>query len=572
MGGTCSTIRVQSGDSCASLAARCGINATDFNQYNPQANLCSTLAVGQYICCSAGSLPDLAPPENANGTCASYLVNPGDTCSQIAVSYPPLTVTEIEEYNNATWGWLGCSDLQAYQSICLSPGTPPFPAPVTGTVCGPQVPGTKQPTNGSSWASLNPCPLNACCDIWGQCGTFPEFCTVTQSSTGAPGTAAPGSNGCISNCGVDIVYSSAPAEFATIGYFEGFNTERPCLTMQASQINQSSFTHVHYAFGSIAPDFSVNDGGYTDQFTEFQNLTSVKRIITFGGWTFSTDPSTYMIFREGVTAANRTILAQNVVNFLKANNLNGVDFDWEYPGEPGDIPGIPAGSPEDGANYLAFLTELRSIMPAGMTISIAAPASYWYLKQFPIQQISSVVDYIIYMTYDLEGSWGTANSNAQDGCPAGNCLRSDINITETTYSLSMLTKAGVPSKQIMIGVTSYGRSYTMSTPGCTTSMCTFSGPGQAGECTQTAGYMTDAEINEIFATNPTAQRLKDDASDTDILVYNQTQWVGYMNATSRAQRAGLFKFLSFGGTSEWAIDLEAFLPPVSSSSSTKNKL
>ena len=572
MGTTCSTIRVQSGDSCASLAARCGINSTDFYDYNPQANLCSTLTPGQYICCSSGSLPDLAPKTNANGTCATYLVQPGDTCNQLAVDYPPLTVNEIEQYNNATWGWLGCSDLQAHQYMCLSSGTPPFPAPVAGTACGPQVPNTVEPANGTNWASLNPCPLNACCDIWGQCGTFPEFCTVTNSTTGAPGTAAPGSNGCISNCGVALENDSTPpAEFASIGYFEGFNSQRPCLNMAAKSIDTSRYTHIHYAFGNITADFGVNDGGYTDQFTEFTQLNGVKRILSFGGWDFSTNPATYMIFREGVSVANRNLLAQNIVQFITTNGLDGVDFDWEYPGEP-DIVGIPADSPDDGANYLAFLTGLRTILPANKTISIAAPASYWYLKGFPIQEIAGVVDYIIYMTYDLQGIWSLGNSNAQDGCPAGNCLRSDINITETTYALSMLTKAGVSSNKIMVGVTSYGRSFTMSTPGCTTSNCTYTGPGLEGECTQTAGYMAQAEINQIILDNPTAQTLKDSSTDTDILVYNNTQWVGYMSNDSRTDRTALYKYLNFGGTSEWAIDLEAFVPSVVNASSTTSTI
>lgn len=38
-----------------------------------------------------------------------------------------------------------------------------------------------------------------------------------------------------------------------------------------------------------------------------------------------------------------------------------------------------------------------------MTLSMAAPASYWYLKAFPIHNMSSYVDYIVYMTYDLHG-------------------------------------------------------------------------------------------------------------------------------------------------------------------------
>lgn len=101
----------------------------------------------------------------------------------------------------------------------------------------------------------------------------------------------------------------------------------------------------------------------------------------------------------------RLTLLQFVVN----NNLDGVDFDWEYPGAP-DIPGIPAGSPDDGPNYLAFLQELRSILPSGKTISIAAPASFWYLKAFPIAEISQVVDYIVFMTYDLHGQWDYNNA------------------------------------------------------------------------------------------------------------------------------------------------------------------
>lgn len=559
MGGTCSTTRVQAGDTCTTLATRCDINTTAFYDYNPQSNLCSTLAVGQYICCSPGSLPNLAPPPNANGTCATYLVQEGDSCDGIALSYTPLTVEEIEQYNAATWGWLGCSDteFQAGQNICLSNGTAPFPAAVDGNICGPQVPGTTEPAGETSadWAALNPCPLNACCDKWGQCGTFPEFCTATNSSTRAPGTS-----GCISNCGVGLADDSIPpAEFASIGYFEGFNSQRPCLTMDVRLIDQSRYTHVHYAFGNITEDFDVNDGGYTDQFTGFLGLAEVKRIMTFGGWGFSTDPSTYTLFREGVTATNRATLAQNVVNFLQANSLDGVDFDWEYPGEP-DIPGIPAGNADDGANYLAFLTELRSIIPAGMTISIAAPASYWYLKAFPIQGIASIVDYIVFMTYDLQGIWSQNNAYAEDGCPGGNCLRSDINITETTYALSMLTKAGVPSNQIIVGVTSYGRSFTMEEAGCTGPMCTYVGAGLAGECTQTAGYLAQAEINLINATNPTAQTFRDDASDTDILIYNGTQWVGYMSTDSRTDRTGLYQYLNFGGTAEWAIDLESFIP------------
>lgn len=98
-----------------------------------------------------------------------------------------------------------------------------MPAVISNAVCGPQVNGTATAPHGADLSTLNECPLNASCDIWGQCGVTSEFCTVSNSTTGAPGTAANNTNGCISNCGTQIVESDAPAENYVIGYFEGFD-------------------------------------------------------------------------------------------------------------------------------------------------------------------------------------------------------------------------------------------------------------------------------------------------------------------------------------------------------------
>jgi chitinase len=75
------------------------------------------------------------------------------------------SLDNIETYNNQTWGWLGCGDLEAEMNICLSRGTPSFPAPVANAVCGPQVTGTNATSDVDDWASLNPCPLNAYYDV-----------------------------------------------------------------------------------------------------------------------------------------------------------------------------------------------------------------------------------------------------------------------------------------------------------------------------------------------------------------------------------------------------------------------
>ncbi|KAJ5646716.1 hypothetical protein N7490_003088 [Penicillium lividum] len=565
---TCSYIQVVSGDSCSSLVSECDITSTEFYEYNTASDLCSTLAVGQYVCCSSGSLPDFAPSAFSNGTCYTYDVASGDSCSSLADTYS-ITVAEINSYNNDTWGWYGCDDLQAGQSICLSTGNPPYPLPIANAVCGPQVNSTVfNSSSPSVWATYNPCPLNACCDVWGQCGTTPVYCNNTLASTGAPGTAADGSDGCISNCGTAITnQASSSSSYSAIGYYEASSVNRSCLQMDPSSIDLSQWTHIYFAFGNIASDFSINVDGMEDTFEQFVALSGVKRVISFGGWDFSTDSDTYMIFREGTDATNRDTLAQNIAYFVIDSDLDGVDFDWEYPGEP-DISGIPAGSSDEGDNYLAFLKLVRNYLPRDSILSITAPSSYWYLKQFPISDMAEVVDYINYMTYDLHGTWDLDNEWSDNGCSDGNCLFSHVNMTETMWALSMITKAGVATNQIMVGVSSYGRSFHMTTAGCTASDCTWDTGGEAGECTDTVGYISNAELNTILASDSTASLTS--TNDTDYIVYNSTQWVGYMTNSTKVKRQAYYETFNFAGTAEWAVDLESFVSSDSGSSSNSS--
>lgn len=185
-----------------------------------------------------------------------------------------------------------------------------------------------------------------CCNIHGQCGLTSDFCVEAPADTGAPGAAKPGSNGCISNCGSRIVNNAeAPAQFISIGYFEAWNMDRRCQHMDISSMNNlrvtpptgSGYTHVHFAFPNITWNLEVDVSNFTKQFDGLKKLntfiTNKKRIISFGGWAFSNDAPTYQILRFAVsTEANRQKLARNVVNFVNEHGLDGVDFDWEYPG------------------------------------------------------------------------------------------------------------------------------------------------------------------------------------------------------------------------------------------------
>lgn len=404
----CRDIQVVGGDTCPSLATRCGITLANFNKYNSaDTTFCNNLKVKQYVCCSTGTLQDHRPQPDANGNCYTYTTKAQDGCWAIGDVFG-ITEADIEKYNKKTWGWAGCgSGMGVGQVICLSSGNPPFRSSLDGATCGPQVPGTVKPAAGTDWSSMNPCPLNACCDVWGFCGVTDEFCTPTPADSGAPGTAKPNTNGCISNCGTKITNNDvAPSEFRKVGYFEAWNSERSCLNMDITDMPTGRITHIHFAFATVTKDFDVSVEAVKDQFQKYKDLkTNAKKIVSFGGWDFSTGENTFQLFRDATNAANRDTFVTNAVAFLKENELDGLDFDWEYPGAP-DIPGVPPGSPAEANNYLEFLNKLKAKMPAGKSISVALPASFWYLQTYPVVWMQYFVDYFVYMTYDLHGQWG----------------------------------------------------------------------------------------------------------------------------------------------------------------------
>jgi len=197
------------------------------------------------------------------------------------------------------------------------------------------------------------------------------------------------------------------------------------------------------------------------------------------------------------------------------------------------------------------------------------------------------------MTYDLHGQWDYSSKWANPGCPPedcpgcpqggcpgcalGNCLRSHINMTETRDALAMVTKAGVKANQIMVGVASYGRSFKMKDPRCSGPTCKFTGSfnishAEPGVCTDTSGYISEAEIRRIIRQDEAegtgaVKTFFDSSSQSDLMTWGDGNWVAWMDGPTKANRIEWVQGLSFGGTTDWAVDLQYFHEPVAGDTS-----
>ena len=98
--GTCKYLRVNDGDNCWSFAKeRCQIEPEQLYKFNGGSDrFCGTLAKGKALCCTKGSLPDLKPKKNADGSCAWATVPDGEGCGAVAAPND-LSIEELHKFN-----------------------------------------------------------------------------------------------------------------------------------------------------------------------------------------------------------------------------------------------------------------------------------------------------------------------------------------------------------------------------------------------------------------------------------------------------------------------------------------
>lgn len=102
---------------------------------------------------------------------------------------------------------------------------------------------------------------------------------------------------------------------------------------------------------------------------------------------------------------------QKVVDFVRSNNLDGVDLDlecwWGKPGES-DQGGRPKGAGPHPAGYglTLFAQSLKQAMPTRL-VSAAVFGTSWYGNNYD-PKMADHVDWLAIMTYDLTGSWNAS--------------------------------------------------------------------------------------------------------------------------------------------------------------------
>jgi len=242
-------------------------------------------------------------------------------------------------------------------------------------------------------------------------------------------------------------------------------------------IKPGSVSHLLYAFARIcgpgqreldaklcegrAP-FTLAAGDKETEFdAAFQRLKarepSVKVVASVGGWAGS-DP----FFHLAPSAENRAAFVASCVGFLRTHpGFDGIDIDWEHPGDNGSANGVKLGGPVDGQAYADLMTDLRAAFDTltketgrRYLVTTAVNPGNAVVKRINFRQAARALDLVFMMSYDYYGPWSTGSGNHT--APLESAPMADDGLNAAVRNFVM---AGVPASKLVAGVAMYGRGF-----------------------------------------------------------------------------------------------------------------
>jgi chitinase len=317
-------------------------------------------------------------------------------------------------------------------------------------------------------------------------------------------------------------------------------------------------THLIFAFGWIKDgrlsSFEANDVSGNGKLGLYQRVVGLKAknpklkvMLAIGGWSFGTSK-----FKEvAETRFTRQTFIFSAIPFLRKHNFDGLDVDWEYP------------KSSDKENFVAYLKELRLAFEAEaqenggsrLLLSAAVPVGPDNVRGgYDVPNVSKYLDFINLMAYDFHGKWEKQTGhNAPLYAPSSDSeWRKQLSVS---FAAKMWTRLGTPKDKLVIGMPTYGRSFTLADASQYVVNSLATDGGTAGEYTREAGFLAYYEVCDMLIDG--ASYVWDEEMKVPYLVKGD-QWVGFDDERSIRGKMDWIKTSGYAGAMVWTVDMDDF--------------
>jgi chitinase len=210
----------------------------------------------------------------------------------------------------------------------------------------------------------------------------------------------------------------------------------------------------------------------------------------------------------------------------------------------------------DYQNVPLLLQALREAFAAAnrtdYIIAMATPPNVQDLQAgYNLPAMAQYLDFFSVLSYEINGLWNN---------PAVVEANTDLPYIEN--AVEYILKAGVPSNQIVLGLASFGISYILADPTCTTAGCPFSGEGPSG-CGGSYGNIPRFNIDQYIDSGEyNSLRFNNESSSMELVV-NETNWITFDDTDTWNIRTTYALDMCLRGYFWWTVDMLTTPAPLS---------
>ncbi|UXI16054.1 hypothetical protein NH340_JMT01997 [Sarcoptes scabiei] len=318
-------------------------------------------------------------------------------------------------------------------------------------------------------------------------------------------------------------------------------------------------THIIFSFGWMKANkltsFDSTDETINNKKGTYERVVDIKKknpnlkvLLAVGGWSFGTERFKTM----SSTRYNRQVFIFSALEYLRRRNFDGLDLDWEF----------PKGS-DDKKNFADLVKELNEAFDSEakekdlpkLLLSVAVSAGAETIKSgYDVANVAKNVDFINIMSYDFHGKWEpkTGHNAPLYALSTETDWRKQLTME---YGVKMWEKLGTPKEKIIVGLATYGRSFTLTSSSNNGFNAPTSGGGKAGEFTRESGFLAFYEICEMLKSG--AKYVWDDEQKVPYAIQGD-QWVGFDDERSIRGKLHWIKDQGYGGAMVWTVDMDDF--------------
>lgn len=249
----------------------------------------------------------------------------------------------------------------------------------------------------------------------------------------------------------------------------------------------------------------------------------------------------------------RKMFLHSVKQTLAMYKLDGIDLDWEF----------PSAYNKERQHFSQLIYEIRQEYRRErrdylLTVAAAAPEGIAVFA-YDVQMLNQYVDYVSLMTYDYHFySHGTPFTGLNAPLYARPNERSLLGTLNINYSVNWWLSNGLDRKKLVVGLPTYGHSFTLMSS-------LNNGIGAPAKDLGHCGSLGFTSYSELcwFNTHNLVVHETYDKSTCSPYLSSGTEWISYENETSIACKALYVKAHQLGGVMIFSLntdDVKSYCP------------